>query len=134
MAEAVRGTVLIVDDQEMVRSMVADLLGGLNYRVVTAEDGEDAVRAFEEAKERARHGDVDALIDLIILDMILPHMDGREIYWKLKEIDPNVKVIVSSGYEIDTAIREMLEQGAVDFIQKPYHIETLLNMVRKHLN
>ena len=132
--KAKQGTILIVDDQEMVRSMIADLLGGLNYRVFTAKDGLDAVQTYKKVMSRSKKNvSEEEGIDLIILDMILPRMDGKETYCKLKEIDPEVKVILSSGYDIDQKIKEVLNQGAVDFIQKPYHIETLLNKVRKHI-
>ncbi len=115
--------------------MVADLLGGLNYRVFTAKDGFDAVQMYKKVMSRSKKRlSEEEGIDLIILDMILPRMDGKETYCKLKELDPEVKVILSSGYDIDQKIKEVLNQGAVDFIQKPYHIETLLNKVRKHIS
>jgi CheY-like chemotaxis protein len=125
------GTILIVDDQEMVRTMVADLLGGMNYRVLTAKDGVDAVKMLKKMKENK--GTKQSSVDLIILDMILPKIDGKETYRRLKEIDPEVKVVLSTGYDVNSKISEVLSDGAVGFIQKPYHIDKLVGIVREHL-
>jgi len=127
--QMMKPTILIVDDQEMVRTMIADLLGEMNYNVLTAKDGMDAVSLLKEMKIGDRTG-----IDLIILDMILPNIDGNETYKKLKEIDPNIKVVLSTGYDVNNKVSELLSAGAVGFIQKPYHIDKLLGIVRQHLS
>ncbi len=127
-----QGTILIVDDQEMVRTMVADLLGGMNYRVLTAKDGVDAVEMLKEMKEK--RSPERPPVDLVILDMILPKIDGKETYRRLREIDPEVKVVLSTGYDVNNKISEVLSDGAVGFIQKPYHIDKLVGIVREHLS
>ncbi len=129
-----RATILIVDDQEMVRTLVADLLGDLDYKVITAKDGQEAVALYRKMMEEARKQErQEHPVDLVILDMILPKGDGKETFEHLREINPDVRVILSSGYDVDDRVREVLGHGALGFIQKPYHIETLLNMVRKVL-
>ena len=129
-----RATILIVDDQEMVRTLVADLLTDLNYEVITAKDGQDAVDLYGQLMQQAREQEhQEHPVDLVILDMVLPRIDGRETFDRLREINPDVRVIVSSGYDVDERVKDVLDRGAADFIQKPYHIEALLNMVRKVL-
>jgi DNA-binding response OmpR family regulator len=129
-----RATILIVDDQEMVRTLVADLLSDSNFEVLTASTGQDAVELYgqmmQEAREQERR---EHPVDLVILDMILPKGDGVETFERLRSINPDVRVILSSGYDVDDRVRELRDRGALDFIQKPYHIEALLNMVRKVL-
>lgn len=133
-ADEKRATILIVDDQEMVRTLVADLLTDLDYEVITACDGHDALdlygRMMEEAQARDRP---EHPVDLVILDMILPKIDGMETFDRLRELNPDVRVILSSGYDVDDRVNELLGRGALGFIQKPYHIEALLNMVGKVL-
>jgi two-component system, cell cycle sensor histidine kinase and response regulator CckA len=128
----IAGTILIVDDQEMVRTMVADLLGGMNYTVLTAKDGLDAVELLKEMKQNAESDKHP--VDLILLDMILPKIDGKETYRRIREIDSHVKVILSTGYDVNNKVNEMLSDGAVGFIQKPYHIDKLVGIVRKHIS
>jgi two-component system cell cycle sensor histidine kinase/response regulator CckA len=129
-----RGTILIVDDQEMVRTLVADMLTELDYDVILAEDGQRAVAIYGQmmadakAQDRPEHP-----VDLVILDMVLPKSDGQQTFEQLRKINPEVRVILSSGYDVDDRVKDVLDHGALGFIQKPYHIETLLNMVRKVL-
>jgi len=127
-------TILIVDDQEMVRSLIADLLTDLDYEVITADDGQDAVALYKKMTDQAKAEDRPGHpIDLVILDMILPRLDGKETFDRLREINPDVRVILSSGYDVDERAKDVLDHGALGFIQKPYHIEALLAMVRKVL-
>jgi two-component system cell cycle sensor histidine kinase/response regulator CckA len=133
-ADEKRATILIVDDQEMVRTLVADLLTDLDYEVITASDGHDAIDLYSRMKEEAQANDQpEHPVDLVILDMILPKIDGVETFDRLRELNPDVRVILSSGYDVDDRVKELLGRGALGFIQKPYHIEALLNMVRKVL-
>jgi two-component system cell cycle sensor histidine kinase/response regulator CckA len=133
-ADQKKATIMIVDDQEMVRSLVADLLTDLNYTVITAKDGREAVDTYrglmDEAHEQER---IEHPVDLVILDMVLPNCDGKETFERLREMNPGVRVIISSGYDVDDRVQELRNRGAVGFLQKPYHIETLLNLVRKVL-
>ena len=130
-----QATILIVDDQEMVRTLVADLLSDSNFEVLTASTGQDAVDLYTQMMEEAREQErLEHPVDLVILDMILPKGDGVETFQRLRAINPDVRVILSSGYDVDERVRDLTDRGALAFIQKPYHIEALLNMVRKVLD
>jgi CheY-like chemotaxis protein len=112
----VQKTILLVDDEEMVRDVGAQLLEHLGHRVITAASG-------QEALERYRQNDGE--IDLVILDMIMPGMSGGAVFDRLKEIDPEVRVILSSGYSIDGDAQAILDRGCHGFLQKPFSIERL---------
>jgi CheY-like chemotaxis protein len=112
-AEVVRGTgrILVVDDDEVVRGAAAAMLRHLGYEVVALSDGEEAVLYFRHFGER---------IDLVLLDMVMPRMGGRECLKALKEINPSVKVVLSTGFGLNEAAQTILDEGAIGFAQKPY--------------
>jgi two-component system cell cycle sensor histidine kinase/response regulator CckA len=110
------GTILLVDDEDSIRSVGKRILEQLGYEILLAENGSRALEVYQIHLER---------INLVILDMIMPGMGGRETYLKIKEINPQVKVLLSSGYSIDGEAQEILAQGAQGFIQKPYRIDAL---------
>jgi len=119
------GTVLLVDDEEITRSVGAKILERLGYTLLLAESGPLALSLYESQKDK---------IDLVILDMIMPGMGGRETYKRLKQIDPEVKVMLSSGYSLDGEAQSVIEEGALGFIQKPYQIDVLSQKVAEVLN
>jgi len=108
--------VLVVDDEANVGRMVAEMLATIGYRATVCFDGEEAVGLYR------RSG---AEIDVVLLDLVMPNMDGKAVYRALKELDPQVRVVVSSGNAIDGGAQELLSEGAKDFIQKPYRIADL---------
>lgn len=118
-------TILVVDDEEHVRSLVSDILESAGYRVLTASDGEEALEIYR------RQGDK---IDMVILDMIMPRLGGRETYEKLREINAAVLVLLSSGYSENGTAREVLDRGAAGFLQKPYRSHELLKKLRHVLD
>lgn len=118
------GTILLVDDEEILRFLGSDLLEELGYTVYLAEDGEEALDMY------AKHHDD---IDLVILDVIMPKLDGRETYLKLKELDPTLKVLFCSGFQQEGTSCELQKLGAEGFIQKPYNMVELSGMVAKVL-
>jgi CheY-like chemotaxis protein len=124
--EAQRGSgrILVVDDEEVVRLTVAHLLKTLGYQVAMASDGDEAIRHF-----RTHHGQ----IDLVILDFALPRMNGRECFSALKQIDPQVKALLSSGYGLDGELQEALAEGMAGFVQKPYVISQVAEAIRRVL-
>ncbi len=119
-----KGLILVVDDEEPLRFLVKEMLEAHGYRVLLAETGPQAVKVYGE-----RNGD----ISLVILDMIMPEMGGRETFLKLKEIDPTVRALLSTGYGQDGDVQEAVESGARGFIQKPYRLGELVSRVRTAL-
>ena len=120
-----RGTVLVVDDERPIRNLVRRVLTRAGYEVILAKDGDAALRAFEE------HAD---LIDLVLLDMTMPGMDGREVFQLLQEIRPGVRVLLSSGFNEREVTREFAQTSLAGFLKKPYTVPGLVNKVREVLN
>ena len=118
-------TVLLVDDEEIVIDVAVELLKKLGYNVIEAGSGKEAIQLFGEWCDK---------IDMVILDMIMPDIGGGEVYDRIKEIDPQVKVLLSSGYSIDGQATDILERGCNSFIQKPFNMAVLSNKIREVLN
>jgi len=114
------GRILLVDDQESVRDVAKDMLEALGYEVVTASDGLEGV---------SRYRDIWREIDLVVLDMVMPNMSGGDCFRRMKEINPKARVILSSGYSMDGAIQDVMNEGILAFIQKPYRLEELSRVV-----
>jgi two-component system, cell cycle sensor histidine kinase and response regulator CckA len=115
------GTVLLVDDEPAIRMLAKRVLEMQGHRILLAEDGIDALEQFEELHNE---------IDLVILDLTMPRLSGQDTYKRMREIDPNVQVLFSSGYSADAI--EDLAQG-VGFITKPYRPDELTRAVREAL-
>ncbi len=116
--------VLVVDDEPVVRRTLRSLLGGLGWIVTTCEGGEEAVAWFAE-----NHRDV----DVVVVDMIMPGMDGQECFRQLRAIDPDVRAVLSTGYGLDGAVRAILADGMRGFVQKPYRIAQLTSAIEDAL-
>ncbi len=101
------------------------MLSNMGYTVLTARGGEEALAVLREPGDR---------IALVILDMIMPGMDGRETFRRLKQIDPDIRVLIASGYSIDEITADMLLLGCDDFIQKPFDTFQVSKMIRKVLD
>jgi PAS domain S-box-containing protein len=119
------GTILLVDDEEVIIDVGSEILEVLGYKVSVARSGREAVEIYKEKQNE---------IDMVILDMIMPEMDGGETFNALKSIDPGIKVILSSGYSADARSTKMMEEGCYGFIQKPYSVNTLSQKVRDVLD
>lgn len=119
------GTVLLVDDEDIVLRVSKDMLEAMSYRVLTAADGREAVEIYKKNRDK---------IDIVILDMIMPNMGGGEIYDRIKEIHPGIKVLLSSGYSIDSQATAIMERGCDGFIQKPFGMKELSEKIRTILN
>jgi PAS domain S-box-containing protein len=117
-------TLLFVDDEPMIIETAKELLKTLGYEVFTANGGKEAVRLYENKREQ---------IDAVILDMIMPDMSGGETFDRLKEINPSVKVILSSGYAINGHAEDIMNRGCDAFIQKPYNVQELSNKLEEVL-
>ena len=118
-------TILLVDDEVMVLGVGVEVLRELGYTVLEAQGGGQAVELYNEKRDA---------IDLVILDMIMPDMGGGETYDMMREINPEVKVLLSSGYSIDGEATEILERGCDGFIQKPFSVEELSMKIREVLD
>ncbi|MDY6953321.1 MAG: response regulator, partial [Thermodesulfobacteriota bacterium] len=114
-------TILLVDDEEMIVDVGQEMLTALGYHVIVAPNGRQAVALYEENKDK---------IDMVILDLVMPDMGGGEVYHRLKEMNPKVKVLLSSGYSIDGQANEILERGCDGFIQKPFDIREVSEKLR----
>jgi PAS domain S-box-containing protein len=119
------GRVLLVDDQPAVASIGRAILQKLGYEVLTASDGFDAVDVLDK-----RPGE----IDLVLLDMVMPGLSGGETFDRLRQRDPSVKVILSSGYSQDGEAERILSRGCRGFIQKPFTAEQLARKVSEVLS
>ncbi len=122
--EGLRATVLIVDDEKFIAAMLAEHLQNLGCRTFQASNGEEALTFLAEHSNE---------IDIAILDLNMPVMDGTSTYEKMKEIDSDLKVIVASGYSLKGSAEEILAQGAQGFIQKPYSLDTIVAKIRQVL-
>ena len=111
----------MIDDEEMIIKVAEELLQELGYKVVVARNGLGAIKLYEQDPDK---------IDLVIMDLIMPGMGGGETFDRLKEIDPDVKVLLSSGYSINGQASEILERGCDGFIQKPFNINQLSEKIQ----
>jgi PAS domain S-box-containing protein len=110
------GTVLLVDDEESILEVGKELLELIGYRVMIARDGNEAVKIYRKYKDK---------IDVIVLDMVMPGMGGGEAYDRMKKINPDVKVLLASGFSIDGEASNILNRGCNGFIQKPFTVREL---------
>jgi len=124
--EAVAGseTILLVEDEEVVLEISEEILNVLGYHVLIARNGEEALAVYRSKQQP---------VDLVILDMVMPGMGGGETFDRLREIDPSLKVLLSSGYSLDGQAKEILQRGCNGFIQKPFDIKQLSQKIREVL-
>lgn len=118
-------TIMIVDDEEVVRSIISEQLTDLGYNVITAEDGKEAIDMYSELQEN---------IDLVLLDMIMPNLAGKDTFKLLKEINPEIKVLLISGFSQNGKASQILKDGVKGFIQKPFTAHTLSKSIYDTLN
>ena len=119
--------ILVVDDDADFREKVKEILEGHGYRVYLAENGQKAVMAYREAYLQIPY-------QLVLLDMSMPVMGGEETFWKLKQIDPGVTVILLTGYTLDGSVRDLLQSGVPGYLHKPFKMGNLLKAVRVTLD
>lgn len=116
------GRILIVDDDESSRSTLNDYFSGMDYEIVTAQDGEDAIRKFSPGK-----------FDCVISDLVMPNIDGLELLKLIKHQDAKVFFLMITGFpSIDRAV-EAIKEGAYDYVTKPFHMEDLRIKVERML-
>ena len=123
--ESGRGRILLIDDQETVREVCSAMLQTLGYLVSTACDGREGVEFYRRSGSN---------IDLVIIDMIMPNLGGRDCFREIKAMNPEVKAILSTGFSLDGAVQEIINEGIIGFIQKPYRLEQLSHAVSKAMD
>jgi CheY-like chemotaxis protein len=118
-------TILVVEDEEMVRRLVCETLSACGYEVLEAQSPNDALRLASERK---------GTFDLLLTDIIMPEMNGRDMYQKMTAIDPDIKVLYMSGYTDDVVVYHGILDEGVNYLQKPFTIQSLTRKVRLALN
>lgn len=124
--EALKGTetILLVDDEDIIIDIGGQILEKLGYRALMARSGKEAIEIYRANKKK---------INIVILDMIMPDMGGGETYDRLKKINPEIKVLLSSGYSINGQASEIMNRGCNGFIQKPFNVEQLSRKIKEIL-
>ena len=118
-------SILVAEDEGEVRRLVTLLLESKGYTVLTASNGKETLQMLADHKER---------IDLALLDVVMPEIGGRELYEKIKEIRPSLRVLFNTGYAAETIDTNFLSENKLKIIQKPYTPEVLLRVVREMLD
>ncbi len=116
--------ILIVDDEMLITEILAKIVSRINYRSHICINGREAVDYYR------KNGDE---VALIILDMIMPEMNGYETFNAIRNMDPSAKILIVSGYALEEDAAYMQKKGAVGFIEKPFHSEQLISVVEKIL-
>ncbi len=110
------GTILLVDDEDMILGVGSKMLERLGFTVITAKRGQDAIKILTQKEQN---------IDLVILDLVMPDMDGGKVFDEIRRLHPDMPILLSSGYSIDGQARSILQRGCNGFIQKPFTISEL---------
>ncbi len=116
--------ILVVEDEAIIREMLEEMLSGNGFKVSPAKDGLDAIEKIKK----------DNSIELVILDMNMPRMNGKDAFFEIKKINPGVKILIATGYTYDSDVRMLLDEGASGFIQKPFKCDELIVTIEKLLN
>ncbi len=119
-----KGKILLIDDNELLQDLGRDILEHLGYIPVIASGGEEGIEIYAREKDEIR---------AVLLDVVMPGLGGLEVFKRLKEINPRVKVLVISGYSEEKRAGELLEEGALGFIQKPFKIDQLSRKLQEIL-
>ena len=118
-------TILVAEDDSIIRKLAGTVLGELGYTVILAEDGDDAVQKFNANKD---------VIRLVILDMIMPGKNGKEAYDAIRALNPNIRVLFASGYTADILDNKDMLNAHYDFVMKPLSPIDLLKRIRDSLD
>jgi len=119
-----KGAILLIDDEDVIRELGRDILEAYEYEVFLAAHGNEGIRIYNENKDR---------IDLVILDMVMPEKTGKQTFKEIKDINPNARILLCSGYGQEQYFHELFELGAAGFLQKPFQHSQLLSMVEQAL-
>lgn len=116
-----KGVILFVDDDELVLEVGGKMIQRLDYEVLIARDGEEAIELFKKHK---------AAVDVVILDMRMPGMNGATVHDHIREIMPDTKIILASGYLENSRARDIIAHEYNDFIQKPFQFDQLTHKIK----
>ena len=116
--------ILLVDDEELVAEMATEMLQSLGYEVVVCRNGREAVEVFQSSWQD---------FQLVILDMVMPQLGGKDTFRALRSIHPGANIILSSGFSVEGEAQELLNAGAFSFLQKPYQKSELAQAVEEAL-
>ena len=119
------GCILLIDDELVIRTTARMMLENIGYEVLEAKNGQEGVKIYDNNKER---------IDLVLLDMLMPVMDGTQCFYQLKEINPEVRVIISSGFTRDADLNGLRKDGLCDLVRKPYNLRELSSVIGNALS
>jgi len=117
-------TILVVDDEELIIDVTKNILSKLGHSVETARNGHEAIAIYEKNREK---------IDLVLLDVIMPGMGGGTTFDHLKTLNPDIKVILASGYGLTGEAADIMKRGCHSFIQKPFRIRELTQKIHDAL-
>ncbi len=118
-------TIMLVDDEDIIIDVSTLMLSEMGYNVITAGNGMEAVEIYKEKKDE---------IALVIIDIVMPDMDGGDLYRELKKMWPDIKALLSSGYGRDEKTEAILSEGCNGFIQKPFNMRNLSQKIRDILD
>jgi CheY-like chemotaxis protein len=118
------GTILVVDDEEILRNIAAESLSRLGYQTILAENGRQGLELYKAHRDN---------IDLVLLDMIMPVLNGRDCLEELRKINPDVRVVIVSGYSKDKELTRLQEKFDFGFLVKPYNISVLSRVLARAL-
>ena len=121
LTQAALGSILIIDDEDVVRRAARATLEHFGYTVFEASDGRDGADLFSRLHDR---------ISLVLLDLTMPRMDGHEVWRFVRRVRPDMKIVISSGFDESEAVRQFSESTGLDFIQKPYTASALVRKIR----
>ncbi len=114
----------MIDDEEIIRNICKRILERIGFKVLIAGEGNEAIKLYKNKYKE---------IDLVLLDLVMPEMNGVVVFNELVKINPNIKVLVSSGYAEDEFVLELKNKGVEHFIQKPFQPNELLNEIQNCL-
>lgn len=118
-------TILLVDDEAVVRRAAKRLLVNLGYEVLLAADGTEGVAAYQTHRER---------IAITVLDLVMPRESGESVFRRIRALDPCARILLASGNAADETVEAMILEGAVGYVQKPYKIAQLNSLIRRVLD
>jgi len=119
-----KGTILVAEDNPQVQGMIVRALEESGYSVIAAKDGSDAIAIYKKKGTS---------IDLVILDMLMPHVGGRDCFYRLKEIDAQARILLMTGFTANGSIEDFLDEGAAGFITKPFELQHFTTAIQKAL-